>query len=160
MADVSKTIPLVKETFTSSGVPRASWQNKIGREINLLSSSPDLIKTPTGYRYKTGPAVQPWTFQHSQTKAVITVTAGTVSYGSSDIAFAGGSVTLTGTPEFVYIRLERTLKTLTLGHASTRPQSDSTYAYFVLASFSAIGSVYSLTAVHHKGDIYLQVPMQ
>ena len=162
MSDSSKQSTGVRRLQRSTGIPSARQMRNIGREINRLSMSQDVTKTPTGYRYagSSTTTTETWTLSHSLSGAVVTITAGTISYGSIDIAVAGGDVTLTGTPEFVYVRLERTTKTATLGHASTRPASDSTYAYFVLASFTATDGSYSLTAVHHKGDIYLQVPIQ
>ena len=51
MADTGKTIPLVQEHYTRSGITPARQMNRIGHEINMLTSSPDLIKTPTAYRY-------------------------------------------------------------------------------------------------------------
>ena len=111
-------------------------------------------------RKSTTTTTEPWTLECSLAGAVVSVTAGTISYGSVDIPVLAGDVTLTGTPEFVYVRLTRSSQATALGHASTRPASDSTYAYFVLASYTAEYGVYSLTAVHRKGDIDLQVPLQ
>jgi len=137
--------------------PKASTINRL---IDAVGFPRVIRENPMKFR---GGISQPWTLAHSLSgtnNATCTITAGTISYGSVDIAVAGGDVTLTGTPEFVYVRLERSNESTTLGHASTRPASDSTYAYFVLASFTSTYGVYSLTAIHHKGDIYLQVPMQ
>ena len=160
MPDAGKNRPLITETFVKSGIPRSTWMNKVAHECNMLTSSPDLTKTPTGYRYTASAKSEPWTLKHSISSGVVTITAGTISYGSVDIPVAGGDVTLNGSPEFVYVRLERATEATTLGHASERPASDSTYAYFMLVSFTATAGVYKLDKIHHRGDIYLQVPMQ
>ena len=161
MPDTSKSIPGVRQHQRQTGIPSARQMRNIGHEINRLSMSQDLTKTPTGYRYSGSGAVsEPWTFKHSISGAVVTISAGTISYGSVDIDVAEGDVTLTGTPEFVYVRLTRVDQSTTIGHASTRPVSDSTYAYFILVSFTATAGVYSLSKIHHRGDIFLQVPMQ
>ena len=136
--------------------------NKMSREVRRLSSSRDLRKGPGGYVYSGGAASvnEPWTLKHTLSGTSCTISAGTISYGDIDIAVAEDTVTLTGTPAFVYIRLTRATNAATIAQASTRPSSDSTYAYFPLVSFTASAGVYTLDKIHHRGDIFLQVPMQ
>ena len=135
--------------------PKASTINRL---IDAIGSPRVIRGNPMPFKGFT--SSETWTLQCSLSGSVVTVTGGTICYGSVDIPVASATVTLSGTPEYVYVRLTRSTQATTISHASTRPASDSTYAYFVLASYTATAGVYSLTAVHHKGDIYLQTPMQ
>jgi len=49
--DTSKQIAMVRQRYQTTGITPARQMNNIGREINKLSMSQDLSKTPTGYRY-------------------------------------------------------------------------------------------------------------
>ena len=54
MVDTSKATPEIKDNYTSSGINSYREDNRIGHEINMLSTSQDLTKSPTGYRYNSG----------------------------------------------------------------------------------------------------------
>jgi len=61
--DISKSSTFVKQYQRQSGITSARQMKNIGREINRLSMSRDVSKTPTGYHYQVaGTPSQPHRF--------------------------------------------------------------------------------------------------
>ena len=63
MADTGKPSSGVKEQYATGGTVSRHQLNRIGHEINRLSMSQDLTKTPTGYRYTGSGTGTPYSFQ-------------------------------------------------------------------------------------------------
>lgn len=104
-----------------------------------------------------------WTLSHTinRSTGVVSITAGRwVRMGLPVITISAGDVTLTGTPEYVWVKLARSTSTCSLGHSTNDPTTiDSANAYVVLVSFTATGGVYDVGTIHHKGDIYFDLPL-
>ena len=104
-----------------------------------------------------------WTLSHTinRSTGVVSITAGRwVRLGLPVIPISAGNVTLTGTPEYVWVKLVRSTATASLGHSTNYPTTtDSANAYVVLVSFTKSGGVYDVGTIHHKGDIYFDLPL-
>jgi len=104
-----------------------------------------------------------WTLSHTinRSTGVVSITAGRwVRMGLPVITISAGDVTLTGTPEYVWVKLARSTSTCSLGHSTNDPTTiDSANAYVVLVSFTATGGAYDVGTIHHKGDIYFDLPL-
>jgi len=161
MVDTSKTIPPINRNYNQSGIYSARQMNEIGRELGRLSSSIDLTKTPTGYKYSaTGGDAGNWTLQCNKTgNDAVTVTAGTISFGGTDMVVAETDITLTGETEFVYVKVARASNTATVEHAAVRPSSGSTNWYLILTSYTATAGTYGTATVHHRGDYNGTLPL-
>jgi hypothetical protein len=105
------------------------------------------------------------TFFTSLSGSEVTVSAGTVRiHVSGQYAMAESSVTLTGNPEWVYLRMARGGGTPAVYHAAgpTAPDSTNTHLHWPLAKYSlgtATGK-YGLDYRCHIGDVNIDSPIR
>ena len=98
-------------------------------------------------------AAESWTLQHSKpANNQCKISAGTVTIAHQNYSVAETTVTLTGASEFVFVKLVLSSGATSVLHASTRPVSDSTNFYLILASFTATDGVYDAGTIHWRGD--------
>lgn len=99
------------------------------------------------------PTADTWTLSHSTpSNNQCKISTGTITMAGQNITVPETTVDLTGATEFVFVQVERSTKTATVGHSSVRPTPNSTYFYLVLVSFTATSGTYDTGTVHHKGD--------
>ena len=99
-------------------------------------------------------STEEWSLQHSKpANNSCKITAGCITLAGKDYEFTVDTVTLTGATEFVYVQVEYSdTDSATLGHASAKPVSNSTYFYLVLVSFTATDGVWDSGIIRWKGD--------
>ena len=136
--------------------------DRIGAVVKTVEGSPTKLYTWRRDRKGGGGRSEIWTLSHTinTSTGVCAITAGRwVRMGAAVITIAAASVTLTGTTEFVWVKHDRTAGAV-VGHSSNYPTTtDSTNAYVVLVSFTKTGSSYDQGTIHHKGDIYFDLPL-
>ena len=98
-----------------------------------------------------------WAFGWRLNGADVIVNGGVIRiHGDNNYAgFTGDTVTLTGTPEWVFIRMVWASKVITLEHSSTNPLSDATNLDWPLVKFTASSGNYALDQRLWRGDIQL-----
>lgn len=87
-----------------------------------------------------------------------------VIHGKGKYELANGyeDVTLTGSPEYVYVKCSRygTGGTATIDHASSEPVSTTDELRVILLLFTPTSGVYRLTTQYQWGDIHLDSPLR
>lgn len=96
---------------------------------------------------------------------VVTISAGTIRFmGPSDANYLVpiGSVTLTGTPEYVYLWHKKDHSASGFSHSSTEPLSNGDEWRWPLAVYTASSGVYSLYGprLYPGGDINALLPLK
>jgi hypothetical protein len=91
----------------------------------------------------------------------VTVNAGSVRvHGIVIAAYAGGTAALSGSTCFLYIEYSRVSQTCTLKTSSTDPGiGDADKANLILAKYTGVDGVFSLTSIHHQGDFNFDTPI-
>jgi len=114
--DVSKSSTGVRQYRSKTSIPSARQMDNIGREVNRLSMSRDVSKTPTGYHYQiAGETSFPHRFgvNYSDTKGAVDIDTGGWNQNGVLVVDAGGTTKLGDTTN-VYIKA-------TITHDSTYP---------------------------------------
>ena len=86
---------------------------------------------------------------------VVTVSAGKYRvHGGEWMTYAGGTVTLSGNPETIYVQHVRGSGAITLQHATTPAEDNMGNVVVIpLHTWVGTGASYRMTALHHMGDI-------
>lgn len=155
MADAAKSIPGINQNYSSGVITSRDQLNRIGRQLNKLTQSPDLINGPAHYSY-TGAAtatIRPYTLQATKpANNQCKISAGTIRLGTgNNYAVAETTVTLTGATEYVYVRVTLSDGTTSVLHSSTEPETDSTYFYLIIIEFIATAGNYDQGTEHWRG---------
>ena len=109
----------------------------------------------------------PWhmlSFWYSQSGADVTIRAGNLRIlGSKNIAVAETNLTLTGSPEWIYVKHVRTSDTATIEHSVSEPETTPTTLNYPLYKFTFDTTIqaYRLAdqGIKHVGDINLDTPL-
>jgi hypothetical protein len=91
----------------------------------------------------------------------VTVAAGKVRlHGIVAVALSLATKTLSGSTCYVYVRYVRNGKSATIEISSTEPSAaEAGYVNVPLASYTSSAGIYSLSVIHHIGDINFDAPM-
>jgi len=160
----------VSQTMTGTGAlgVLAREVARLGRMVsNMRLVGPGSL-TVFGDKIEIRTQVGPWAslaFAYSQDNADITIRAGNLRiHGSKNIAVPETTVTLTGTPEWIYVEHERTSDTASIQHATTEPETTPTLLRYPLYRFlfDTDLQAYRLAdqGIKHVGDIQLDTPLR
>ena len=141
--------------------------NALGRIVNnvRLTGPGNVTVTPNGINIQT--MFGPWSmlsFWYSQSGADVTVRAGNLRiHGSKNIAVAETTITMTGSPEWIYVEHVRTSDTATIKHSVSEPETTPTTLTYPLYRFMFDTTIqaYRLAdhGIKHVGDIQLDTPL-
>ena len=81
-----------------------------------------------------------WDFYPSLAGAVVTTNIGTLRFANRKIEIASASVTLTGSPEWVYAEAYRDGEIGSIQHSADEPMSNSTTFRYVIAKYTTSGT--------------------
>lgn len=101
-----------------------------------------------------------WVFGMISTANTCVVYNPALQLGGTWYTATTATLTLTGTPVYVYAEWLRTNPyTLSVQQATTVPASTATHLKWIIAHFTASGGVYTLVKRYHRGAIQLDLPL-
>ena len=169
MSNTGKSRPIIKRNRTKTTLPTARQQNTAGRETYRLSTSQDLTKTPTGYKYGDGRSGFPWSktsfgrgrIDNSLAQPQFTVYAGRGRVGDGPYVSVATSVH-TITVETTYIQFEWTwadgsAAVVNSGSTEKKANTDKFYQTLYILDLDAVTGKASIAepGICHIGDVVL-----
>jgi hypothetical protein len=112
-------------------------------------------------RYVTeGEGEDPQTFEVSQDGASVTVTAGTIWADKANLPVGGGTLTLAGDTEWVYVWAARDLSAGGIDHMTETPTSSTDRIFLPLVKYTKVGTSWQQQGgLCHRGDFYFSQPV-
>jgi len=160
---------LIKDSWEGTGA-LGVIVDELNRISNIISNiTGDGIEIDPGFNgiHFNVPRSNLWpmlSFWYTQSGADVTIRAGNLRiHGSKNIAVAETNLTLTGSPEWIYVKHVRTSDTATIEHSVSEPETTPTTLNYPLYKFTFDTTIqaYRLAdhGIKHVGDINLDTPL-